>query len=112
MQPANELEDLRSKAFSSWPEKGDEFFRTRMIQFVAVVFSALIAWIAVSSDVGVEKVGVAYAVLITAFITLVFVFRLWVDWNYVGDRLRDNKVLGPRPACLPPCAPGPAMGEY
>lgn len=43
MQPANELEDLRSRPLSTWPEKGDAFFAGR----VATVFFGALAFLLV-----------------------------------------------------------------
>eukprot|EP00667_Euglena_gracilis_P016870 EG_transcript_17697 len=93
MQPANELEDLRSRPFATWPEKGDSFWRTRVAGVFLTTLAVLLGLTAVTSDVGVERVGVAYVVLLAALVTALFVFRLWSDWTYVGDRLRDTQVF-------------------
>lgn len=91
MQPANELEELRAKAFANWPEKGAEFFAQKMATVFFGVLAFLMLWIAVS-DNNIEIVGVTYAVLITSAFTSAFLFSLWIDWKYVGDRLKDPKV--------------------
>ena len=93
MQPANELEELRGKAFSAWPEKGSDFFTTKMAQVFFGGFTFAMVWLAISSDVGIEPVGVTYAVLLSSVLVNVFVVSLWIDWNYVGDRLKDDKVF-------------------
>eukprot|EP00669_Euglena_mutabilis_P008942 TRINITY_DN3915_c0_g1_i1.p1 TRINITY_DN3915_c0_g1~~TRINITY_DN3915_c0_g1_i1.p1 ORF type:complete len:183 (-),score=61.49 TRINITY_DN3915_c0_g1_i1:105-653(-) len=93
MQPANELEDLRSRPLSTWPEKGDAFFAGRVAAVFFGALAFLLVWIAVSSEVGVDRVGLAYAVLLATAATTLLVFRLWSDWGYVGTRLRDPKVF-------------------